>query len=231
MKILLITVLTVLLTANLASSQTMRGAGFVGFSNQTELANYGVQEFIPKSEIKGSSLLFATSRVGVVTFKNDSKTEEVKLNYDSYNEFVVVETEGKTFAFPVKYVDTILFQDAVLGFNNCEVVFDTENTEYFLGEILNLGGLRLIKRQITTLKEPTYNAALDSGDRDSKFINSIEYYFLYEGKSYKLPKRKGKAINDGYLNSEIRKSLKSSKVNFNNEASLIDFVNSFNANN
>lgn len=211
--------------------QAMEGAGFTSLVNFSEMRDYGIKSFSPNSTIVGSSLLFDKSRVGSVVFKNDSKSAEVKLNYDSYNEFVVVETEGKTFAFPIKYVDTILFQDAVLGFNDSEVIYLENSDEYFLGEILANGKLKLIKRQITTIKEPTYNPALDTGNRNSKFVNTVSYYLVYKGEIIELPKRRKKAINDERLNKKIRQLLKSSKINLTKKDELVDFVNEFNANN
>jgi hypothetical protein len=221
-----------ILTINFGSAQSLRGSGFVSFSNTSEMQNYGIKEFSPESKIKGSSLLFPNSRVGIVKFKNNSESEEVKLNFDSYNNFVVVESDQKTFAFPIKYVDSILFKDQVLysQYGTFDVV-QISKGEFILGEILVNGNLKLFKSQSTKIKEPTYNSALDTGDRDSKYIHSTKYYIEYNDKVFELPNRRKKVLNDKRFSNKIRMFLKINDFNFKKESDIIAFANSFNANN
>lgn len=229
MKILNIVVILCFVLCN-SFAQMQRGAGFSDFTNPADLQNYGVRAFSPSTTIKGTSLQFPTSRLGVLKFKNDTKSSEVKLNYDTYNKYVLVETDDKTFAFPVKYVDTIFFMDDVMfmDYYPFEVVHVSTNESHFV-EVLVDGPYRLLKYRTSIIKGPTYNEALHTGDRDSKYIGKELYMIESNNEFYKLPKNRKRVLNDKLCDSKIRNFLKGHKYNFANEDELILFINDLNS--
>jgi len=230
MKKILLFLILFLGINSIVDGQTLRGAGFVDFANSIDLTNYGVQTYMPNKEIKGSSLLFSSSQVGYIVFKNKVRSNMTKLNFDQFNSMVIVEQNENSYALPVEYMDSVIIVD----FLNHDVVsqlyvtITIDENAVLVQSLGKSGQIELFKYTKYGLKKPSYNAALDTGSKDYTFTTKVKYVIKIVDEITVLPRKKKQLINNENLDKGLRKFFKKNPCNLTNESELLEFIDKYN---
>ncbi|MEP5612972.1 MAG: hypothetical protein ABJP45_12025 [Cyclobacteriaceae bacterium] len=205
------------------------GAPAGGFNFLGGLAT--IQQKNSKSEMEGTFYLDDEWREGDVLLTNELLIEDYPLKFDlQYNmlEFkfgddIKVCPAHRIAKFSWRGADTQLRQ-----FVNCkdfEFNDDVRLTGFF--EVLydQEGSAKLLAKTNYDIAEPTYNVALDVGEKNSRIVKSDEYYLVVE--KVAVPFTKSKAGNLALFQENegnLKKYLKSNKLKFSKKEDLIQIV-------
>lgn len=99
-------------------------------------------------------------------------------------------------------------------------------------EVLSEGTLTVLKYTRITLLKPTYNIALDVGEKDYRILKKADYYYLREGKGAKPEKFKFSKSNLLELmknkKPQVEKYVEDNNLNLKQEADLRQVLNFYN---
>ncbi|HEV7348590.1 hypothetical protein [Telluribacter sp.] len=136
----------------------------------------------------------------------------------------------------VKAVESSRIKNFTLEKNGKSVLF--VNTKEYAAEkpakgfyeVLVPGKVQLLLNQRTSVRKPTYNPAMDIGDKHERITMNNEYYLVRNGKLSKLsPNKKGLLTAMGDQADEMSRYLKSNDLDLKNKNDLIrvfEFYNS-----
>lgn len=97
-------------------------------------------------------------------------------------------------------------------------------------EVLVPGKVQLLHNQRTTVRKPTYNAAMDVGDKHERITMNSDYYVLREGTITKLtPTKKGLLQVLGDQADQINSFLKTNELDLKNKQDLMRVFEHYNS--
>ncbi|GAB3171716.1 hypothetical protein GCM10027291_25330 [Telluribacter humicola] len=108
--------------------------------------------------------------------------------------------------------------------------FKSEKPTKGFYEVLVPGKVQLLHNQRTTVRKPTYNAALDVGDKNERIALNSDYYVLRGGTINKLNlNKKGLLQAMGDQSEEMSSFLKANELDLKNRADLIRVFEYYNS--
>lgn len=91
-------------------------------------------------------------------------------------------------------------------------------------EILVDNEIALLKRMTLNIKKPTYNQALDVGNKDSRIVKEEVYYYSVNNTLARLKSKKDIKAISPKNQAVLEAFVKEKKIKFNNERDLILFI-------
>lgn len=164
----------------LALSQT---EGFDGFSNLMSSNTSMFRSFDNRYEgVTGQPTLFENYVTGRVITKNGVKYNNVQINFDAYqNELVVLNRQKKPVIVNSAEIDSFMMVNPLdkspLHFKKISV-----EGKIVYAQLLTNGKAKLFKQPGKKLERATYTGAYNqNGKRFDEFVETTEYYFQVEG--------------------------------------------------
>ena len=96
-------------------------------------------------------------------------------------------------------------------------------------ELLVDNKISLFKRIAVRLKKPSYNMALDVGDKDSKILREELYYYAIDNALFRLKSKKDLKEISSEHQSKVYAYIKEKKIKFSSERDLILLIEYMNA--
>jgi hypothetical protein len=188
----------------------------------------------PEKVVTGSKYLFKEWRFG--TMKVDAKEiKNIPMNIDVQNGVVEINTDRGIRVVPVHSVGSLTFMSANGNYEQSFV-----NVKQYAGEKVYVAGLfevlvsdtiTLLKHSYLVQKEGSYNAALDMGNNETKFMIK-DRFFLHTagGKIVEVPANKKKFLDyfHGEKQDKVEAFIKENKLNVKSQVDLAvicDFLN------
>jgi hypothetical protein len=89
-------------------------------------------------------------------------------------------------------------------------------------ELLTAGKTTLLEQTKLSVSKPTFNAALNSGTKDTKIVRTPQYFYVRNNEIFKLTNTKKKIIEAlADKEAEVKNWLKTNDINFKRSADLI----------
>jgi hypothetical protein len=137
----------------------------------------------PEKVIKGSKYLFADWKIGTLEVES-GVIKKIPMNIDVQNGLVEVNTDKGVRTVPTKLVKSLKFESDgsfSQSFINAKKYNGEQARIFGIFEVLVDNEITLLKYNYVYAKEGSYNAALDMGDNEVKYIVKSKY-FLHEKK-------------------------------------------------
>ena len=187
---------------------------------------------VPGGEIIGSTYLEEEWSKGELTFNNGEKLTHAKVRYDiEMDQFQILIDNGKAInqyeGFDVKEV--LFTRDSkTRKFIYCRSC-DSSLSAILFEEIID-GNLGLLKRTELSVKDPTYIAAKDMGDRNAYILKKQSLYMKSGDKLTKLTKNNNWNLSKFPDKQKEMKSYASkNKLKFKEESDLVKLINYYNS--
>ncbi len=193
-----------LILTNSALSQTL--SNVVVIESGMPLNNIGIiGKEVPKGEIKGSQYLFDDWVVANVLINDDKLLKDIKMNVDLMrNEVDILIGENR------KVLPKSIVSNFQLVESNLMYYWQSVDEDLILiCELVEGNSFDLLEEVFLTIKEPTYNVALDMGSRDTEILRRTNFWIRHKNGTLT------KISNSG------RKNLKA----FKDDSLLKDFIN------
>lgn len=179
----------------LAQSQT---EGFDGFSNLMSSNTSMFRSFDNRYEgVTGQPTLFEDYVTGRVITKNGVKYNNVQINFDAYqNELVVLNRQKKPVIVNSAEIDSFMM---VSPLDNLPLHFKKVSVEgkILYAQLLCDGKVKLFKHPGKKLERATYTGAYNqNGKRYDEFVETTEYYFQSDGNKLAKLVRTKKALSN-----------------------------------
>lgn len=230
MKLNFLYLLTICAFCTSMSAQNVQGSGFVDFASSTELANYGVQKLTAQASIEGSALLFSSSRVSYIRFKNQMRSNTILVNVDQYRNILIVENKNSKFMLPMKFVDSLVILSALDHDIHDEVLVTKKNSDnqtILLKVLVDDEKIKLYKYCKYSLRKPSYNAALDVGNKNYSYLNKDVYLVSNKDDIIEFPLKKSKILKNKELDKRLVNFCKTNTVKLKDEQSIVELITSY----
>ena len=188
------------------------------------------------SEMEGTFYIDDDWREGNVLLTNELLIEDYPLKYDMKYNMLEFKFGDEIKVCPDKRVAKFNWRDSdakLRYFVNCknfEVNGNSRIRGFFEVVYNEEGAAKLFAKTNFKIQEPTYNVALDVGDRNSKIIKNDVYYLVVDGIAYLFTKNKNDNLNlFNNKSDDIKKFMKSEKLKFSKREDLIETVQYYNS--
>lgn len=155
----------------------------------------------------GSTYLYDDWKLATIQLK-DAEIKNCAINVDLKNSLIEINTDKG-----IKVLQTHRVEKLIVGFElgNQQVLQSAKN---FDGSQAGLRGLvevlaehnniKLLKHYYSEVKEGAYNATLDMGNNETKYLVKSKFFFFSNGKLFEVPTRKKKLLDQVSEGSRIR---------------------------
>jgi hypothetical protein len=155
---------------------------------------------LPEKTTTGSSYLYEDWKLGTIVVSGNRKIKDYPVKYDILNQVVEVNTDKGIRILELKNIDSLLIKDIVVGrqlFLNAKKFEGAKAQILGLVELIHNHNLLLLKYHYVYIKEGAYNAALDMGNNEIKYLVRSKYFFFGNGLTTltEIPKTKKKLVD------------------------------------
>lgn len=171
-------------------------------------------------EIKGNPFLFEDWNTKGVVYSEGKKLEVDRLNYNIYNEEIgALKEKESVFAYDSQYIDSVKIDDKRLH---------NLNGKFY--EVLQTGSkVSLYKKYETRIVDGMVNN-MGGRKEKSRLVIMDDYYVMSKGDLEKFKPSKGNLDKIfGEQSQEMKKRMKSEKLNFKKEKDLISIFELYNS--
>ncbi len=179
------------------NSQTVVGGNQVKAMDMNTVPYGTISSFgFPEKVVKGSKHLFNDWRIGTLEVES-GVIKKIPMNIDVQNGLVEVNTDKGIRTVPTKLVKCLKFGSD----ESFSQVF--ANTKQYNGEQVKVFGIfevlvdnktTLLKYDYIYVKEGSYNATLDMGNNEVKYIIKSKYFLYEKGNLIEVPVSKKKFL-------------------------------------
>lgn len=185
---------------------------------------------IPPEELKGDFYLTRKFKMTSFFMKDGKAMDDMKAKYNIQSNLFVIEIESGEFrSMPGVVVERFEFNDALTGkkvYVNINK-YPRNPLEYigFYELLYDNDKVKLFSKTDTEIMKPTYNLALDIGERAPKVTYRTKFY-LYDNEEIKVLKNFGKKSLEhfGSKKADVKKFIKAQKASFKKRADLIKVI-------
>jgi hypothetical protein len=154
---------------------------------------------LPEKATTGSTYLYEDWKLGTIVVAGNRKIKNYPIKYDVFNQAVEVNTDKGIRVLELKIIDSLVISDALSGsqvFVNAKKFNGVKAQVLGLVEILRTSNPQLLKYHYVYMKEGAYNAALDMGNNEVKYLVRNRYFFFENGLNAltEIPKNKKKLL-------------------------------------
>ncbi len=182
---------------------------------------------VVKPELIGKTQLFGEFREAKIKLNTNLSDQLLLIDYDVHRHTLVVLYRTVEYDLKLDIVDTVrIVGDRNQMFVNGRNIEGVDNT--ILAEVLFTGArLSLVKVFQATIKEPDYNALLNTGSRDYQIIRKDSYYLGNENNEFKIFKAKRQDFFKLDLKERHKATIKGADLNDEKEIiKIIELLNS-----
>jgi len=209
--------------------------------NPQRSAIYGIEQ--PKGSVKGDVYLDSAWHIAEIFFypevvrRYDANASDsvggykVRVEVVDYTVEFLVDSKGK--AVEESAIRKVIWNDRkeqTTLVNTRQYGISDDLKGFF--EVLSEGPLTVLKYTRITLLKPTYNIALDVGEKDYRILKKADYYYLREGKGAKPEKFKYSKSTLLELmknkKAQVEKYVEENNLNLKQEADLRKVLNFYN---
>ncbi len=200
------------------------GGGYVNHNTNLINGDYSfVASKMDLSEIKGNALFWDDAMKGHVVFKNGKKTKDYLLNYDALNNLLVFNDGEAWLSVEPRTIDSVyLFHD------DEQFVMRNRRTKEIdpvLMQLLSNGTYSVYKMKVGKYKRPTYNPALNTGNKFSEVKLKDVFVVCKNGRCFELPNSVKKIIKSKTLPSKLKKYAEQSGFKkLKKESQVLEFI-------
>lgn len=176
-------------------------------------------------EVVGDEFLNSEWTNGKIAIVEYHKTFDLLFRYNLRTDEVHIKDKEKIYALEGKRINTIAWLDlasnqSVRLVNSAFIKSNIPLVVDGLLQVLDSGKYSLYKKTFLDIKPPTYNAALQTGNKDTEILKKNEYYFAIEDKMLTKLKSK-KSISLLTSNNDALHFMKTNNLSFKSEKDLI----------
>jgi hypothetical protein len=197
------------------SGGTMRTMNIQDKKSETEGSHYYNNDWYP-----GTVTLFSGEEIKDYPLKYDMKMNQVDIKVDELVKFISVGA--------VKEIKWKQSDGQVEILQNVSLYSDYKGIGFF--SVLAQGTIMLFKKTELTLLEANYNAAMDVGSENKKYVKKDKYYILKDGKVNEIKKSKKKVteiLSD--QSTKVEEFVDQNKLNVKDEQDLIRIFDYYNS--
>lgn len=189
-------------------------------SSNTNFQNYGgvmMGKNLPPSKVQGSEYLFEEFVPGKLSLKNGHNLNITPVNYDLFNELIVIKNEKDFYSIQTSLIDEISFENQ--KFENISGIGEHSGIVEILYENKSQN-ISLWKKHYLYIKDPTYIPGVDIGNRDSEIIKKSRLLGVNNGRVFELKNKSDlQSMFDG--NGSILRLIKDEKLTPKKEQQLV----------
>lgn len=154
-----------------------------------------------------------------------TSASDILIRWDIHRNEIDVLLKNRVFAVPGNTVYEFSFVDKTnkkkIFQNYAAISMEFDRTKGFF-EIISKGNLSLLKKIETKIKPPTFNPALNIGEKDYIFEKLESFYYAHKRNIEKIKPKKSLFLDEIMVNqkNEVAKFLSSNDINFKKEADL-----------
>lgn len=152
---------------------------------------------------KGSKYLYENWKTGTIETEA-GLIKDCPMNIDVQNNALEINTDKGIRVIPIKAVTRIKVADNLQSFVNTKTYDGQKVNVSGLFEILLDSEITLLKHYYVYVKEGSYNAALDMGSNEVKYIVKSRYFLFESGKLIEIQQNKKKFL-DSFSDSDKEK--------------------------
>ncbi|MBL6448000.1 hypothetical protein JMN32_16910 [Fulvivirga sp. 29W222] len=192
---------------------------------------------LPPPGVEGSFYLNESWLIGDFTITNSDKLyKNFPLRYDLKNHILEIENDNKTKVCTLPVLKTFSYRNqnnVVESYINTSLIDDANKIlPKSIAQIFYEDKLLLIGVPYIEVKDPTYVAAIDMGNRNKTILKKVDYYVVINKKAHKITGSSFKKNQEifGNKGNDIESFTKENKLKFNREMDLVkifDYYNSF----
>lgn len=195
-----------------------------------------IDEFpLPPPNVEGSIYLNENWLIGEFTITNSDKLyKNFPLRYDLQNQVLEIQNNDQTKICTLPVLKTFSYRNhanEIENFINTELIDDANKIlPKAIAQVLFEDKLILIAVPYIEVKDPTYVAAIDMGNRNKQILDKVDYYVVHNARSHKIGSSFNK--NEDYFGAkgeEMKSFAKENKLKFNKEEDLIKIFNYYNS--
>jgi len=147
------------------------------------------------AEMVGSVYYNDVWHIGIINFFDGRKIKGYGLKYDIKSQYVEIKTDNGIKVLPVGLIENITWRDVngkeetLINWSSIEV----SQTGFY--SVIYDGEKSVIKKIGLQIIDSNYNAMLDVGNKDNKYTQKNDYFFIENGKVKKTRKKKKEVLN------------------------------------
>ena len=179
-----------------------------------------IKTYQPDPELEGDYLYFKELQPVTLHLKDGNGTFQIeKANLDLYNKALLVDIKDNMYAVSYTKIDSAVFE----GVNVTDYQSLSSNvSESVLAIVLSKGkGTTLYKTIDIQVIKPTYNEALDTGNRNYVLRKKIKYFIDFGELGILDASKKTKAFKGMPMYDNVRKFTKQNAINFESDQDMI----------
>jgi hypothetical protein len=234
-SLLIVFAVLMLWHSNLFGQGVLGGAQASGMDMNT--GPYGtIKSFgFPEKVTTGSKYLYKTWKVGTLEV-DAGVVKEYGMNIDLQNGYVEINTDVGIRTVPMKVVKTL-----TMGLTNTHDLQTFVGTQRYGGTQVGVAGLfevlvkndtetTLLKYYFLEVKTASYNAALDMGNNETKYVVKEKYFLSKNGKLIEVSPSKKKFLESftGENRTQIENFLKENNVKLKDQEDIVLVCNFLN---
>jgi len=190
---------------------------------------------LPPPTLEGSYYISDKWHSGTIEFKDNKLLTNYSLKYDLENNLLEIMSDVGLVVCGLPFLNSFQWYNYegndTTRFTNCEnFIFEGENEIIGVVKIAARGKINLYSRNYIVIQEPTYNQALNVGNRNKKILIKTTYYL---GKNKNLVAIQSKKKFLKYFGNEAKKIEKyrsTNKLKIKEEDDLKQIIDYYNSN-
>lgn len=215
-KIITVVAFTILFGA--ASAQVSNDPDLL-VKNRGSMFGY-IDTFAPDPEIEGDYLYFEEAVPVMLYLKDGKGTYKIeKANIDLINKAVLVDIKDNMYSINYSKIDSALFQGLrVMDYQNKS---DAVNSSMMALILDSNDKSTLYKTVDVQVIKPTYNEALDTGNRNYTLQHKIKYFIDIKGKGVLDLSKKLRSFKGTEYYNEVKKFVKQYGTDFTSDKDIL----------
>lgn len=181
----------------------------------------------PPPNITGSYFLFDNYTIGQLKLATSNWEGQLPTNFDLFNNLIEVRTSFDIRIASIDQLDYFILRSSNGQTQIYESFYKYDSTQTGIIQLLlSNNEFSLIKHELVVLLKPNYNAAIDSGNPNKRFVRQNNTYLVRDEKILKF-KRKYKSIAKLFPDhaSRIKTYLGKNDISLENDSELIETFN------
>ncbi len=187
-----------------------------GLDRTAYFNRYLIKELpFPPSEQQGSFYLNENWIVGKIVLKNDEIIDSFPIRYDLKHNYLEIDVDGSIKVCALALIKNFSYSGSTVYYNTYSVNKNSQMPDGIC-QVLIDGKLQLVNYQYLSVIEPTYNQALDVGERNEKLIKKTQLYVIVRNELFEV-KGNLKGNRHIFLDQmpKVKAYMKDNKLKFN----------------
>ncbi len=187
--------------------------------NRGSLFGY-ISTFAPDPEIEGDYLYFEKTVPVTLYLKDGKGTYKIEnANIDLINQAVLVDIQDNMYSINYTKIDSAIFLGLrVMDYQHKSATINASTMAMVISQKGNSALYKTIDIQVI---KPTYNEALDAGNRNYTLQHKVKYYIDIEGRGILDLSKKLKSFKGTDYYDQVKKFVKQNATDFSSDKDMI----------